>query len=419
MRDAGASGASSGPRLGPGAVLLLVAATFGGGMAMIVPMAYSLAVRVDELAPGRADVLGYILGIGSAATLVAAPLTGILSDRTRTRWGRRKPFTIAGSVMGTAAAPVMVLAPDLLVLTIGWVLSAVGWATATGSIANYQADRLAPDQRGKVSGMTGLTMHIAPVIGILAVGLVSGSTAWLFAIPAGVGALMIALFVALAPEEDSRAIVPPAPLSFARVVRSYGFRPSEVPDFAWNWLGRFILFLGLTLTTSFTTFFYAQRLGVEVVEVAGFMALTSALSIFTALVGSIGIGSLSDRLGARRAFLFLAAATFAIGCGLSAFAESFGWLLTGTLVTSLGIAAFNAVGQAIVLDVLPHRETQAGRYMAINLFAQKIPGALAPLAAPLLLGLGGGQNFVVLYLVAGALALLGGAIIAAKVHGVR
>ncbi|MDF2993338.1 MAG: hypothetical protein K0S37_3852, partial [Microbacterium sp.] len=50
-------------------IVLLVAATFGSGMAMIVPMAYSLAVRLDELAPGRTDLLGYLLGIGSAATL--------------------------------------------------------------------------------------------------------------------------------------------------------------------------------------------------------------------------------------------------------------------------------------------------------------------------------------------------------------
>ncbi len=56
-------------------------------MAAIVPMAYSLAVRLEELAPGRPDLLGVLLGIGSAATLIVAPLTGVLSDRTRSRWG--------------------------------------------------------------------------------------------------------------------------------------------------------------------------------------------------------------------------------------------------------------------------------------------------------------------------------------------
>jgi len=120
------------PQLSKGSILLVVSSTFGSGMAMIVPMAYSLAVRLDQLAPGRADLLGYVLGIGSAATLVLAPLTGVLSDRTRSRWGRRRPFTVLGVLLGLAAVPVMAFASNLLVLTLGWVLSTVGWSTTAG-----------------------------------------------------------------------------------------------------------------------------------------------------------------------------------------------------------------------------------------------------------------------------------------------
>ncbi|MET9830782.1 hypothetical protein ABZ078_16000 [Streptomyces sp. NPDC006385] len=48
----------------PGAhITLLVAANFGVSMAVIVPMAYSLALPVDQLAPGNEAVVGYILGI--------------------------------------------------------------------------------------------------------------------------------------------------------------------------------------------------------------------------------------------------------------------------------------------------------------------------------------------------------------------
>ena len=65
-------------------------------------------------------------------------------------------------------------------------------------------------------------------------------------------------------------------LSLSGLLRSYGFRPSRVPDFAWNWLGRFVFFLGLSVTTSFSTFFYAQRLHVTVAEVVTFIAATSA-----------------------------------------------------------------------------------------------------------------------------------------------
>lgn len=46
-------------------VWLPVMATFGGSMATIVPMAFTLALKLNQLAPGREEALGYILGAGT------------------------------------------------------------------------------------------------------------------------------------------------------------------------------------------------------------------------------------------------------------------------------------------------------------------------------------------------------------------
>lgn len=420
LRGASASATDGLPRVSRWTIALLLAATFGGGMAMIVPMAYSLTLRLDQLAPGRADILGYILGIGSAATLVLAPLTGVLSDRTRSRWGRRRPFTVLGMVIGLSAVPLMALAPDLIVLTLGWVLSTVGWGTAAGSIGNWQADRLPASQRGSVSGLTGLMMQIAPVIGIILVGPLGTQVLAVFILPAAVATVLVTVFVVFAHEPDSRGARHAHPLTVVGVLRSYGFRPRQVPDFAWTWAGRFVFFLGLTLTTSFSVFFVSQRLALPVAEVAPILALTSGLSIVSATVGAIGAGWLSDRSGRRKPLILVGTVLFAAGCAVSAFAWGLVPVVVGMLISSLGIAVFSAVGQALVLDVLPERETQAGRYMAIIAFSQKLPGVIAPLAAPALLAIGGGaQNYTVLYLAASFLAVLGGAIIANRVRGIR
>lgn len=414
------SGTTAPASLSAWGILLLLVATFGSGMAAIVPMSYTLTVRLDQIAPGNVGALGLVLGVGSAATLVFAPLTGSLSDRTRSRWGRRRPFTVLGVGLGILSVPIMAFAPNVAVLTLGWILSTVGWGTSNASIGNWQADRLPPAQRGKVSGLGGLMMQIAPVLGIVLVGAIPGGVFWLFALPAGIGLVTVTLFVLLAAEEDNRHVPVAGPLTLGGVLRSYGFNPRAVPDFAWNWLGRFIFYLGMTCSTSFTVYFVAQRLSLPVAEVSGFLALSSVLSIGTALLGSIGGGWLSDRTGRRKPLVFLGAFVFAGGAVVMAFAHSFATLVAGTLVNSVGIAVFSAVGQALVLDVLPDRDTQAGRYMAINLFAQKIPGVVAPLAAPMVLVMGsGGQNFTLLYFVTALLACVGGVVIAFGVRGVR
>ena len=51
---------------------------------------------------------GFIMGLDNLAALFILPYVGSLSDRTRTRWGRRKPFIMIGApvaALAFAAAP--------------------------------------------------------------------------------------------------------------------------------------------------------------------------------------------------------------------------------------------------------------------------------------------------------------------------
>jgi len=87
----------------------------------------------------------------------------------------------------------------------------------------------------------------------------------------------------------------------------------------------------------------------------------------------------------------------------------------------LAIAIFATVDQAIIFAILPDR-TEAGRYMAVVAFAQKIPSAVAPLIAAAVISIGAigaEKNYTLLYLVGASFALIGGLMIATKVKAVR
>jgi MFS family permease len=307
----------------------------------------------------------------------------------------------------------MAFAPNVLLLGVGWVLSTIGWHTAIGSINNYQADNLPKFQRGRVAGLTSLARQIAPVMGIILVGQVVAYPLWAFLLPATVGVLLVLSFVAFAPEGNSLRLQRDAPLSIKNVLHSFIFNPRQHPAFTWTWGGRFMFFLGLSLTTSYSTFFYAQRLDMHVTEVSTVIAAISGGTIISSTAGAVGGGWLSDRAARRQPFILVATVIYAGGAVVSAFSYNLISLLAGSLITSLGIAVFTAVGQALVLDVLPDRETQAGRFTAITSSSQKIPNALAPLLAPVLLSIAAvdnQKNYTVLFLAAGMLAVLGGLI---------
>ncbi len=400
-------------------VALLLGGTLGAALGYLVPMVFTLALKLDLLDPGNAAALGLIIGAGSVVTLVTAPLTGILSDRLRTRWGRRRPFTVAGILIGVVAIAVMSLAPTVLILALGWVLANLGWGTALGSISNIQADRLAPSQRGKVGAFTGVVTQVAPVTGILLVSPFTADIVLAMWLPALIGLPLVLAFVLFVHEEDTRAMTFDGRLTFGGILRSYGYRPRDFPDFSWNWLGRFFFFAGITFTSTYSTFFFAVRLGIPLQDIAPVVALMSAIGTGVSAVGAIASGWMSDRVGRRRPFVLVAVVLFAAGTVVSALSFSLLPLIIGGVLSSLGVAVFLAINQAMVLDVLPHRETQAGRFMGITSFSQKIPSALAPLVAPLILTAGMTDNYALLYLTAGTLVLAGGLLITWKVKGVR
>ncbi len=73
--------------------------------ALAVPI-FAIAMKMDP----------FLLGIALASTKVisalADPFVGILSDKTRTRWGRRKPFMLISACFGALMLPLIWVVPE-------------------------------------------------------------------------------------------------------------------------------------------------------------------------------------------------------------------------------------------------------------------------------------------------------------------
>ncbi|WP_210743227.1 MFS transporter [Nocardia cerradoensis] len=394
-------------------IALLVGAQFGVFLAFITPVAISLSIKIDQLAPGHQEYLGYITGLGALVPMLIGPLLGSLSDRMRGRFGRRRPFILAGMCVGLLALLVTAMATNLGVLAAGWVLAQLGWGNALAGLLNSQADRVPEQQRGRVAGLAGSAALIAPVIGVVAAGLLRADTVALFVVPGVVGAVLVGGFVARVPE-DSRDLPAVEPLTVRALAAKYVIDPRRYPDFSRNWIGRFGFYFGLTFNSTFLAFYFADRLGVGVGEVAGALGVVSAFGVVATAAGALGGGFLSDRLRRRRVFVLISGLIFASGAVVMALAPGLPALIVGSLITSVGLGLFSTVDQALALDVLPDRSREAGRYLGILGFATSVPQAVAPLVAPAILtaGMAAGQkNYSLLYLVAAACTTLGGLVI--------
>lgn len=409
------------PRVSGAFIFLLALGLFGAYLAYVTPIAISLAIRVKALAPDNEEYLGVLLGLGSLAALLVGPLGGQLSDRTRSRFGRRRPWLIGGTLVGIVGLTIMAVGPNVLVLGLGWIVAQIGWSQAVNIFTTIQADKLPESQRGKVGAITGFATMVAPVVGAVVGGIVATQPFLLFLLPAAVALVFVLVFAAFYKDPDSRGLTFDSALSAKVVLSKYVFNPRRYPDFSWNWLGRALFFFGLTLNTSFTAYFFASRLNIPVEEIGGTVATVGGIGIVGTIIGVFFGGFMSDKLRRRKPFVLGAGITFGVGAIIMVFAPDLSLLIVGSFLGNLAIGVFSAVDQALFLDVLPERDTEAGRFINITQFATTIPQALAPLLAAVILSItavGAEKNYSVLYVIAAIFTILGGAVVL-RVKAVR
>ncbi|MFE1665769.1 MFS transporter [Microbacterium sp. P02] len=409
----------------PKYIVFLLLAMFGAYVALVAPIGISLALRVQELVPQNVEVLGYIIGIAAIVTTITGPLMGIWSDRTRSRFGRRRQFGLGGAVVGFIGLAVVASATGVPLLLVGWVITSFGWSTTMNSLIQSQADRLPESQYGRVAGMTGFVQMVAPVFGVGLASAFIGNNFLVFLVPGAVGLLSLVAWFIFIPERDTRGIEFADSMTAAKVLGSMVFKPSSYPDFAWNWLARLLFMTGVTFSTTFTSLFFASRLseGGQVADIGGIIVILSLVSLAVTGVGALLGGILSDKLGRRKIFVLGSGIVYTAGAITLAFGGSnFGVLLIGSALTGLALGVFSSVDQALVLNVLPEKDTDAGRFLGINGYSTSIAQGFAPLvAAPLILiGASGDQkNYGLLFIVASVLTITAGIIVQWKVKSVR
>lgn len=410
------------PRVSKAYIALVVLATFGGIVALVGPIGYSLSVLVARIAPQNQEVLGYVTGVGALVVVLLGPLVGILSDRTRSRLGRRRPWIIGLTVAGLIGLLVVSVAPNVPVALLGWGLTQFGFGIGLLQVTSSMGDRLPESQRGKVGGLTGVATMVASIAGVALASIFASSDVLIFLVPGLFGAFFILLFAVVIKEPDQRQAAAPEKVTTGSVLAGYGYNVKRYKDFSWNWLGRFLFNFGVTLSSTFTTFFFASKLGLPVTEIGALVAAAGLVGIVATVGGAAVSGFLSDRLKRRKIFILAAGILFSIGAVIAASAPDLVLLLVGMAVLQFGLGIFSAVDQALFLDVLPEQDTQAGRFVAINQFSTSMPQFAAPLIAPafLLLGAGSGtNNYGLLYLIAAGFALVGGLVILLRVKSVR
>ena len=428
-------------RISTGRLLGINAMWFGQG-AHWPPINFVLLPFMATLiAGGSADlVIGRVSAAGNLFALLAPILAGWLSDRTSTRWGRRRPWILAGTAVNLAGLGLLAISGAQLPLAFAYMLVQLAFNLAGGAYAAVIPDVVPPADRGRASGSLGMMQGLGAVAGLAAV---TAATALFGETRTGivVGFSAIALILAVTTaitlvsvHEPASAAAkhPPIQLDSTMVVAAVsgtiavvawiaflftpfsalsiapgglclgaglvaGFAAARVPairgffvafrnhDFFWTFATRAFVMMGIYTIYPFLALYFRHVIGVHNPNtLAGYWGLAVlAGGILPAVIG----GHLSDRWGRRKLFVYASG-------GLQAAVASvllFGLVRSVAVVFVLGVlfgigyGLYVAVDWAIACDVLPDREKSSGRDMGLWHIAFTLPPALAPAAfAPIL-----------------------------------
>lgn len=396
-----------------GFIALYALGYVGAYIALITPVATTLALKVGELDPaGKETSLGLISAIGALVAIISNALSGALSDRTRSGLGRRRPWIIAGSIGGVVALAIVGFAPNLVIATLGWILAQLTLNMVLAALQALLPDQVPLEQRARVSSVLGISQQVSPLLGIgIAYGVqaAGGGIGLMFLVPGIIGALMLALLVAKITDVPHEVA---GRFTFAEFVRGFRIDKGKGADFGWAWFGRFFVILGFAVYTTYQVYFIGDRLKVTGSDVV--LTQLYALLIFSAVltVSAIVSGRISDRTGRRKIFVFLAAAIVGVGLTLLALTTSLPMFFVAASVMGVGIGAFFAVDLALITDVLPDKEHKAAKDLGIFNIANSLPQSVAPAIAPLFLAIGGGGNYTALFIAGGVFAVIGAVLIA-------
>ncbi len=332
-------------------------------------------VLIDD--PGvRFTTIGLVQLLGVLVAIAIQPTVGSLSDYTVSRFGRRKPYIVVGTVLDIAFLVGIALSNELIMVAAFVLLLQFSSNVAQGPFQGYIPDLVPPHQVGLASGMVGLFQVLGIVTGtaLATVGTRLGD----YTIPTiilGVIELvtMASLFFRL---EEGRAARDRRGRSWRSIAgEAWGTDILAERSFLFLVASRFFVLGGTSLLVVLSVPYLERSLGLTVPDDRANMLIlvTVVVAVCTALA-TLPAARLSGRVG-RKPVIYAACALGAAGMTIAALAPGVPLLLVGAVLVGVGGGSFLAVDWALMTEIIP--KASSGRYMGISNVATATNGVAA------------------------------------------
>lgn len=333
-----------------------------------------LTLLVTSITPSDFK-LGIITAIGPIAGMVFPYLSGIISDRSNFKIGKRKPWVLLGGGLGSIFLLLIGFSPNYIIL---FILTFGIYATLNflqGAYYSWMPEAVMPSQVGTVNGLGKLFYSLGGTIlflvGVYLFYINKELPFTLVLICIMIPVVIVSIFI----KEDNKNIKQKAKINFDFLKNKLAMRV---------FMTAFFFYLAYGLITPFWIPYYEKANNFTSGEIS--LALTSFTLI--GLVLSLFIGIWCDKW--KKQYIFLIACivyiiAFIIGWGVS----NLLMLWVFAIMFGVGFVIMQVVFYALIPDVAP--KEKIGEYMGINNVFLCIPQIIGSILGGYLLEINYGE----------------------------
>jgi len=369
------------PRIAARTWIVMIALALTGQIAWAVENSWFNTFVYDMLTPDPRPVAWMTAASAITATLTTL-LMGTLSDRTRSRWGRRRPYILIGYILWGISTVLFPTVAYIKVSSLAVIMVVVMDSIMTffGSTANdaafnaWTADVASSDTRGRVEGVLNLSVFLAQIVAMVAAGMLIDSLGY-FTFFYLLGAIVtVTGLIAGSLLRDAQAPT-------EKPARSFGSEFAELFNLDTLRENRqlFILLLfimissiGMQVSFPYMIVYLENYVGVTKSE---FSIIGGAVMVGSALL-AVPFGILADKWN-KRLMIAIAIIMSSLGGILLSLVRSLPLLaITGLLWQAFAVAG-SIASVAWLKDLLP--EQNRGKFLGIRMiFWIAIPMVLGP-----------------------------------------
>ena len=367
---------------------------FGSNFLWIPLTTVLIQSQIDSVVPkgSQNTAIGVTLGAGGILAMAVPPLVGAWSDRIHSRFGRRRPIMVVGSLLTLPGLLVLMIASNYPEVLIGYVIIQFFFNAAGAAYAGIIPDVVPAQEVGKASGFLATMTQLGIGAGLGITGAMGGSRAS-YSVMGAVAVLSLIPTVWAARGEGETPIPPQRKRPLGETISEF-FRPLHEGDFAWVVFTRFMISSGITAVLYFLLNFFRDVVLPPHSNASGFTSNWLLVVVATAIPCGFFGGQISDRIHRRKIFVYIAGAAQAfVALVFIAFYPT-----AVPLVFALGVAygvgygMYFAVDWALAVDTLPDPKASA-KDMGLFHIALTLPQAIIPFfGGPLIDALNGAHG---------------------------